>query len=132
MDENEKRFVRQMSCLLSIDYPIDDKAINGDAEVFFVVNKIDDKEFIKKCANNLLDNGARNFNFTGKYRNLWELIFDDVDIERHPDGEYSDGIALTSCWEKRKGFEDAIEISDKDNIFLFYDTEEYPSEVDKA
>ena len=99
------------------------------AHCFFIVNYLHKKEAIRDQAEYYLDSQCRSYEFFGEYRAQWELTFDDVDIDFHPDVD-SDDIALTMAWEKMDCFVDALAlelvISDRaeSNIYLLYDDKE--------
>lgn len=77
------------------------------AHCFFIVNYLHKREVIRDQAEYYLNSQCRNYEFFGEYSAQWELIFDDVDIDLHPDVD-SDDIALTMAWEKMDCFVDAL------------------------
>lgn len=96
---------------------------------FFIVNYLHKREVIRDQAEYYLNSQCRNYEFFGEYRAQWELIFDDVDIDLHPDVD-SDDIALTMAWEKMDCFVDALALElaisnrAESNIYLLYDDKE--------
>lgn len=93
---------------------------HSDSELFIVADNIDDEEYICRFAEAMLKGGLRHFEFTGKYCDLWELIFDETDIKMYPDSTSAD-IALTMSWKKREDFDEAIECSSQEYVYIIYD-----------
>ena len=96
---------------------------------FFIVQHIDDKEFIKDQAIQLLLAGCRNFDFYGEKGPIWHLGFDDADILMNPNST-PETVALTSGWDTIDEFVEVLhnEISCRlyvsHDYYLLYDDEE--------
>lgn len=91
---------------------------------FFIVNYMDDAEYIKKHALELLVAGCRDFHFYGKHAQLWENIFDSVDIYRTSD---EDDWAMTCGGSSIENFVDELSLAIHTrpivpfDIYLIYD-----------
>lgn len=118
----QKFFQRQIEMLI---VPQDDipECLRPDVDVFFKVNQIEDKNYIKAFAEKYIDSGVRNFHFFGAKAQLWENTFDEVDVARNTDGEYEDGIAMTYSYLNIEDFNDALDLCEEGAILVFYDTE---------
>ncbi|MDD6708202.1 hypothetical protein [Eubacterium pyruvativorans] len=92
----------------------------SDSGLFIVADNINDEIYICGFAEAMIKNGLRHFDFTGKYGNLWDLLFDETYIKLCPDSPYED-VALTMYWKKREDFDEAMECSLQDYLYLIYD-----------
>lgn len=108
--------------------------VNHTAHFFFIVEHSNNKEFIHKQALELLVPQCKWFEFYGRYRNEWELGFDEIDIMLHPNDEDED-IALTSSWNDIESFVDTLKftLSTRSivpcDIYLLYDDENIYKDV---
>ena len=120
--KSQKFFHRQIEMLIA---PQDDipECLRPDVDVFFKVNQIEDKNYIKAFAEKYIDSGVRNFHFFGAKAQLWENTFDEVDVAKHTDGEYEDGIAMTYSYLNIEDFNEALDLCEEGTILVFYDTE---------
>lgn len=118
----DKSFKMVISMNLEEGAPIQETR-SDSVEVLFCVNAINNVSYIKEVAIELLNRGIRRFNFTGKYRDIWEITFDEADIELHPDNGY-DEVALTASYDNIEDFHDIPNRSEQSNIYIFYDREQ--------
>ena len=94
---------------------------------FFIVNNINDKEFIKNIARQFIEPDTY-YHFYGKHENLWHFSFDDVFIcEIDPDGK-SEKVPLTCGCSSLKDLAEEICLAINysfmyNDILLFYDDE---------
>lgn len=95
-------------------------------QCFFIVEHPCSDDFIREQALSLLTSQCKNFNFYGAYSKQWDIGFDLMDSQLHPNDSDTD-IALTSCWESIDDFVDALEIAISTryfvpcDIYLIYD-----------
>ena len=95
-------------------------------QCFFIVEHPCTEEFIHEQALTLLTSQCKNFDFYGAYSKNWDIGFDLVDIQLHPNEEDMD-IALTSAWESLDDFVEALELALSTrafvpcDIYLIYD-----------
>lgn len=93
---------------------------------FFIVQHVDDKEFIKDQAIQLLLTGGRLFDFYGAKEAIWHLGFDEADILLYPDQQCED-VAMTSGWQTLEEFVEVLGqgLSERPIVphdyYLFYD-----------
>ena len=92
---------------------------------FFIVNKINDKGFIKETALEFLDQ-TKSFYFYGQYEPLWHLVFDEADILVHPYAD-DESIAMTCGYDNFDDFAEEIFIALHSryfiptDVYIFYD-----------
>lgn len=91
-----------------------------DFYCFFIVEHPCADEFIHDQALMLLTSQCRNFDFYGAFSKQWDMGFDLVDIQLHPNDDDMD-IALTSAWESFDDFVDALELALSARTFIPYD-----------
>ena len=87
---------------------------------FFIVEHPCSDEFIHDQALMLLTSQCNNFDFYGSYSKQWDIGFDLVDLQLHPNDDDM-GIALTSAWESLDDFVDALELALSARTFIPYD-----------
>lgn len=87
---------------------------------FFIVEHIDDKEFIKDQALQLLLSGCRNFDFYGKKKDAWHFGVDEADMMLYPNMTY-ETVALTSGWVSIEEFVEELHYVLSQRPFLPHD-----------
>ena len=87
---------------------------------FFVVDAPTEKDEIRKLAKSLLETTCRKYDFYGSQSRVWELVFDEVDTEYHPDEDDMD-IALTCRWHTYAEFLDSLKLAQEsgESILLY-------------
>lgn len=90
-----------------------------ESELFIIADHLSDEQQIREFAEAMIGQGIRDFNFTGKFGQLWDNIFDEVDIEINPDST-EDTVALTMYWEDKDEFDETMEVSMQPNIYVVY------------
>jgi len=88
-----------------------------DFQCFFIVEHPCSEEFIHDQALALLTSQCKNFDFYGAYSKKWDIGFDLVDIQLHPN-EDDMNIALTSTWESLDDFVEALELALSTRVFV--------------
>lgn len=124
------RYVRLNSKFYSLDlyYGKTNLKPCRDFQCFFIVEHPCSEEFIHDQALTLLTSQCKNFDFYGAYSKKWDIGFDLVDIQLHPNDDDME-IALTSAWEDFDNFVDALELALSTrtfipcDIYLIYDDE---------
>lgn len=107
---------------------------NRNFQCFFIVEHPCSEDFIREQALALLMSQCKNFDFYGNYSKQWDIGFDMVDIQLHPNNDDTD-VALTSQWDCIDDFVDALEIAISTryfvpcDIYLIYDDENAYREV---
>ena len=81
--------------------------LNNRFELFIIADHLSDEQQIREFAEAMIGQGIRDFNFTGKFGQLWDNIFDEVDIDINPDST-EDTVALTMYWEDKDEFDEEI------------------------
>jgi hypothetical protein len=103
--------------------------IDYDSHCFFVVNQIDNQDFINDLAEYLIKAKIRDFIFYGKYEPLWHRKFDDMDIALNGD---ADEVILTSGWHTLEKFADILkEEVPYYHCYLFYDDEKVLEQINQ-
>ena len=87
---------------------------------FFIVEHPCSDEFIHDQELMLLTSQCNNFDFYGSYSKQWDIGFDLVDMQLHPNDDDM-GIALTSALESLDDFVDALELALSARTFIPYD-----------
>ena len=107
---------------------------NHTAHFFFVVENSNDKEYMRQQARELLLTPGLWFEFYGRYRNEWELAFDEMDIMLHPNMDEEE-IAMTSSWTDLDSFVDTLDLALETrsivlcDIYLLYDDEDIYKQI---
>lgn len=86
-------------------------------QCFFIVEHPCSAEFIREQARMLLKSRCKNFDFYGAFSKKWDIGFDSVDIQFHPNDDDTD-IALTSAWKNFDDFVDALELALSTRAFI--------------
>lgn len=100
-----------------------------DFQCFFIVEHPCSDEFIHNQALMLLTSQCENFDFYGAYSRKWDIGFDLVDMQLHPNEADMD-VALTSARDNLDDFVDALELALSTrtfipcDIYLIYDDKE--------
>ena len=87
---------------------------------YFIVEHMDDEEFIRDQALQLLLSGCRDFVFYGKKEATWHLGVDEADIMLYPDMS-DETLALTSSCETLEEFVDDLHHAISERPFLSHD-----------
>ena len=96
---------------------------------FFIVQHVEDKEFIKNLAVQLLLTGCRIFQFYGEKEATWHLGVDGADILLYPDSS-CENVALTMSCQTLEEFAESLDsgLSERPIVphdyYLFYDDNE--------
>lgn len=98
------------------------------AEIFYIVNRTNDSEFVKKEALQMITQfGKTEYHFCGKHSELWQMIFNDTALKIYPTDSKT---VITRTYESTENFADELREALQEKYFvptdfyLIYDDEE--------
>ena len=93
---------------------------------FFIVNRMNDKEYIKSLAKRLLRAGCREFSFYGTENSIWHCTVDEEDKELVHDEEdavYTFSVKVMDGFLEELHLDISLIYCDYVDRYLFYDDE---------
>lgn len=103
------------------------------AEIFYIVNRTNDSEFVKKEALQMITQfGKTKYHFCGKHSELWQMIFNDTALKNYPTDSEK---VVTRKYESTEKFADELSSVLQERYFvptdfyLIYDDEEMYKQV---
>lgn len=103
------------------------------AEIFYIVNRTNDSEFVKKEALQMITQfGKTEYHFCGRHSELWQRIFNDTALKIYPTDSEK---VITRKYESTEKFADELSLVLQERYFvptdfyLIYDDEEMYRQV---